>query len=42
VPENMPFSQLSRYIDRSIPAVMAKDRAGTLHILTQYDIIQAM
>jgi cystathionine beta-synthase len=42
VPEDMPFSQLSRYIDRSIPAVMAKDRAGTLHILTQYDIIQAM
>ncbi|NBC06523.1 MAG: pyridoxal-phosphate dependent enzyme [Bacteroidetes bacterium] len=42
VPEDMPFSQLSQYIDRNIPAVMAKDRAGTLHILTQYDIIRAM
>jgi len=42
VPEDMPFSQLSQYINRSIPAVMAKDRTGTLHILTQYDIIQAM
>ena len=42
VPEDMPFSQLSQYIDRNIPAVMAKDRAGTLHILTQYDVIRAM
>ena len=42
VPEDMPFSQLSQYINRNIPAVMAKDRAGTLHILTQYDIIRAM
>lgn len=38
----LPFSQLSKYVSRSIPAVMAKDQAGNLHILTKYDIIQAV
>lgn len=42
VSADMPFSQLSKYIDRSIPAVMAKDTVGNLHILTQYDIIRAV
>lgn len=42
VSEDLPFSQLSRYIGRKIPAVMAKDKAGILHIITQYDIIQAV
>lgn len=42
VSEELPFSQLSKYIGRKIPAVVAKDRTGTYHILTQYDIIQAM
>lgn len=42
VSADMPFSQLSKYIDRSIPAVMAKDKVGNLHILTQYDIIRAV
>lgn len=42
VSEDLPSSQLSKYIGRKIPAVVAQDKAGTLHILTQYDIIQAM
>lgn len=42
VAEDLPFSKLSQYVDRTIPAVMAKDKAGNLHILTQYDIIRAV
>ena len=33
---------LNRYITKSIPAVIAKDKAGTLQVVTQYDIIQAV
>ncbi|GJM31983.1 MAG: cystathionine beta-synthase [Saprospiraceae bacterium] len=40
VSEELSFSQLSKYISKKIPAVMAKDKAGELHILTKYDIIQ--
>lgn len=39
---DMPSSQLSKYIGRKIPAVIVQDKAGSFHILTQYDIIQAM
>ncbi len=39
---DMPFSQLNKYISKTIPAVMTKDKAGDLHIITKYDIIQAM
>ncbi|HQU60101.1 MAG TPA: cystathionine beta-synthase, partial [Saprospiraceae bacterium] len=39
---DLPFSQLSKYVDRTIPAVMAQDKSGALHILTKYDIIQAV
>jgi cystathionine beta-synthase len=42
VDEDLAFSQLSRYISRENPAVIAEDKAGALHILTQYDIIQAV
>lgn len=42
VSEDLPFNQLSKYISRTIPAVLAKDKAGGIHILTQYDIIQAV
>lgn len=42
VQEELSSSQLSKYIDRKVPAIIAKDKAGILHILTQYDIIQAM
>lgn len=33
---------LGRYITKSIPAVIAKDKAGTLQVVTKYDIIQAV
>lgn len=42
VEEELPFKQLSKYVNKKIPAVLAKDKAGQLHILTQYDIIQAV
>ena len=42
VDEDLAFSQLSRYISRENPAVIAEDKAGAMHILTQYDIIQAV
>jgi cystathionine beta-synthase len=42
VNEELPVKQLNRYISKKIPAVMAKDKAGLLHILTKYDIIQAV
>lgn len=40
VDEDLPISQLNNYITKKIPAVMAKDKAGNLHILTKYDILQ--
>ena len=42
VDEELPFRQLGKYLNKEIQAVMAKDRAGTLHVLTQYDVIQAV
>lgn len=42
VSDEMPFQQLNKYISKTIPAVIAKDKAGTLHILTKYDIIRAI
>ncbi|MBL7814238.1 MAG: pyridoxal-phosphate dependent enzyme [Saprospiraceae bacterium] len=42
VNEDLPVKQLNRYISKKIPAVMAKDKAGSMHILTKYDIIQAV
>ena len=42
VEEDLPCRNLSRYISKMIPAVIAKDKAGSLHVLTQYDIIQAV
>ena len=42
VGEDLPCRNLSRYISKMMPAVIAKDRSGILHILTQYDIIQAV
>ncbi len=42
VNEDLPVSQLSKFINKKIPAVIAKDRAGNLHIITKYDIIQAV
>ena len=42
VQEDLPVKQLNRYISKKIPAVMMKDKAGSMHILTKYDIIQAV
>jgi cystathionine beta-synthase len=35
-----PFNKLSRIINKQHPAVVVKDKAGSYHIVTQYDIIQ--
>ena len=42
VEEDLPVKSLARYINKKIPAVIAKDKAGSRHILTQYDIIQTV
>jgi len=42
VEEDLPVKNLARYISKKIPAVVAKDKAGSMHILTQYDIIQTV
>ena len=42
VAEDLPIKQLSKFINRKIPAVLARDRAGNLHIITKYDIIQTV
>ncbi len=42
VSEDLPFKQLSKFINKRIPAVIATDRAGRQHILTHYDILQAV
>lgn len=42
VPENLPISQLRRYISKEMPAVVTIDRSGGTHIVTQYDLIQAL
>lgn len=39
---DLPFSQLNKFIDKKIPAVLVKTASGQVHILTQYDIIQAL
>ncbi|MFN0033804.1 MAG: pyridoxal-phosphate dependent enzyme [Saprospiraceae bacterium] len=42
VNDDLPISQLNRYISKEIPAVIATDRSGGLHVVTQYDLIQAI
>jgi cystathionine beta-synthase len=42
VKADLPISQLSRFISREIPAVITYDRSGGVHIVTQYDLIQAL
>ncbi len=42
VQEDLPISQLSKYISKTIPAVIAHDRTGGMHIVTQYDLIQVI
>ncbi len=42
VEEDLPFSQLRHYLSKEIQAVFAKDKAGKLHIITQYDVLKAV
>ncbi|MEY3366997.1 MAG: hypothetical protein RI973_152 [Bacteroidota bacterium] len=42
VEEDLPFRQLGKYLNKEIPAVVARDKAGNLHVLTQYDVIKAV
>lgn len=42
VDEDLPFKKLSQYVNKEIPAIIAKDKTGTMHILTQYDIIRML
>ena len=42
VEEDTPISYLNRYISKEIPAVVMQDRSGALHIVSQYDLIQAI
>lgn len=42
VKDDLPISQLNRYISKEIPAVVVYDRSGGAHIVTQYDLIQAI
>lgn len=42
VETSAPIRQVGKMVSRRIPAVMAKDRAGALHIITQYDLVQAV
>jgi cystathionine beta-synthase len=34
--------QVGKMVSRRVPAVMARDRAGAMHIITQYDLVQAV
>ncbi|MBU6341394.1 MAG: CBS domain-containing protein, partial [Bacteroidetes bacterium] len=42
VKDSTPISHLNRYINKEIPAVIAIDRSGGMHVVTQYDLIQAI
>jgi len=42
VEEDLPFTQLSKYFTKDNKAVVAKDKAGGMHVLTQYDVVQAV
>lgn len=38
----MGVSKVNRYINKETPAVLTRDKAGSLHIVTEYDLIQAL
>ena len=42
VDADLPYRELTRYISKTIPAVLVKDPSGEMHIITHYDIIQAV
>lgn len=37
-----PLKRMNRLLDKRVPAILCKDHAGQVHILTQYDVIQAL
>ena len=39
---DMNAKEINRYMSKNTKAVISKDKTGTLHILTQYDILQAL
>ena len=39
---DIALKDLNRYITKEVPAVLSKDMSGETHIITQYDIIQAI
>ncbi|MBK8700049.1 MAG: pyridoxal-phosphate dependent enzyme [Saprospiraceae bacterium] len=39
---DMPVKELNKYISKNNPAVLVQDNMGSMHIVTQYDIIQAL
>jgi cystathionine beta-synthase len=39
---DLPIGKISQYINKQQPAVMAQDKAGVLHIVSEYDLIQAL
>ncbi|MCB0641547.1 MAG: pyridoxal-phosphate dependent enzyme [Phaeodactylibacter sp.] len=42
VKEDEGYARVGKYFTKENQAVLAKDKAGTFHILTQYDIIQVL
>lgn len=42
IDENLPATQLTKFISKQIPAVLAKSKAGNMQIITQYDVIQSL
>jgi len=42
VDEDLPFRQLNKYLSKTVHAVLAQDRTGQWHIITQYDVVQAV
>ncbi len=42
VHEDLPYRQLTQYMSKKVNAVIARDKTGALHVLTKYDIIQAV
>ncbi|MCB9246365.1 MAG: pyridoxal-phosphate dependent enzyme [Flavobacteriales bacterium] len=42
VEHDAPMDVVSRHIDKDNPAVLVRDLAGTVHILTKYDLISAI
>ena len=42
VQEDLPYRQLAQYMSKKVNAVVARDKAGSMHVLTKYDIIQAV